>query len=355
MVILISLTILSMKLRSHVMRPVGILALGLVLLGGSFFITSQVHAQTVTGTASAVAHMNIKPVGIFEKLKLIFTLNAERKAAILADFSKRNFELAKEKLEAGKSDESKHFLDRSDKDAEKASKAAAEIRDNEKRSQALVALAAALEHRTEVLTAVMEKVENPNAKEAIQRAIDKQIEVKATVSEKIESLSDREPGSENKGGVSAGVNASAKSGNTGTSSALGLGVAATVGPLSKCLPTSAPSITVLSPNGGETYTAGQQITVKWRGCRLPSDRVVVSLYNVTNNSYTYFSGTLLDRSVPNSGSLTVNLPVQNSTFLTLTGSSTSFVTGTNFKVRVNAFPAEENTIEDYSDSLFTIN
>jgi len=37
-----------------------------------------------------------------------------------------------------------------------------------------------------------------------------------------------------------------------------------------CLPTTSPWIKVLSPNGGETYTVGQQITVKWTSCNIPA-------------------------------------------------------------------------------------
>ena len=35
-----------------------------------------------------------------------------------------------------------------------------------------------------------------------------------------------------------------------------------------CVSTASPSITVLSPNGGETYVAGQQITIKWKSCNI---------------------------------------------------------------------------------------
>ena len=37
---------------------------------------------------------------------------------------------------------------------------------------------------------------------------------------------------------------------------------------SNCLPTTAPWIKIISPNGGETYTAGQNITVKWTSCNI---------------------------------------------------------------------------------------
>ena len=39
-------------------------------------------------------------------------------------------------------------------------------------------------------------------------------------------------------------------------------------PYSDCSKASAPSITVLSPNGGEVYQAGQQIKVQWSTCNV---------------------------------------------------------------------------------------
>ncbi|MFA6515358.1 MAG: hypothetical protein WCT42_03805 [Candidatus Paceibacterota bacterium] len=39
---------------------------------------------------------------------------------------------------------------------------------------------------------------------------------------------------------------------------------------SDCLPTTAPWIKVLSPNGGETYLMGQKTTIKWNSCNLPN-------------------------------------------------------------------------------------
>lgn len=41
-----------------------------------------------------------------------------------------------------------------------------------------------------------------------------------------------------------------------------------------CTSTSVPSIKVLSPNGGETYTAGQKITVKWSSCNIEANQNV---------------------------------------------------------------------------------
>lgn len=39
-------------------------------------------------------------------------------------------------------------------------------------------------------------------------------------------------------------------------------------PKTDCLPTTTPSITVLYPNGGETFTMGQKITIKWLSCNV---------------------------------------------------------------------------------------
>ena len=41
-----------------------------------------------------------------------------------------------------------------------------------------------------------------------------------------------------------------------------------------CLPTTAPWIAVVSPNGGEMYHAGDMVTVKWQSCNLPSTDMV---------------------------------------------------------------------------------
>jgi hypothetical protein len=51
----------------------------------------------------------------------------------------------------------------------------------------------------------------------------------------------------------------------------------TMGSVTACSVTT-PSITVVSPSGGETYTAGQQITVSWTSCNiLTGDLVNINL------------------------------------------------------------------------------
>ncbi|MFZ2205271.1 MAG: peptidoglycan-binding domain-containing protein [Minisyncoccia bacterium] len=53
-----------------------------------------------------------------------------------------------------------------------------------------------------------------------------------------------------------------------------------------CTSTSSPSITVLSPYGGETYTAGQQMMVKWTSCNLPNGSAITAQLNNPNGTGT---------------------------------------------------------------------
>ncbi len=58
-------------------------------------------------------------------------------------------------------------------------------------------------------------------------------------------------------------------------------------PSTACTSTSSPSITVLSPNGGEVYTDGQQIAIQWTSSGISSGCTVVAnlqLYDVNNVS-----------------------------------------------------------------------
>ncbi|HUC88640.1 MAG TPA: Ser-Thr-rich GPI-anchored membrane family protein [Candidatus Paceibacterota bacterium] len=104
-----------------------------------------------------------------------------------------------------------------------------------------------------------------------------------------------------------------------------------------CTSTSTPSIKVLSPNGGETYTAGQKITVKWSSCNVPpsdSDIFVALHQNGDWQNVSYLTnGTI------NDGSEIFTIP--------------SDVSVGSYKIRVGS-PAGKIQ-QDYSDNLFTIN
>ncbi len=115
---------------------------------------------------------------------------------------------------------------------------------------------------------------------------------------------------------------------------------------------SPPSVTVTSPNGGEVYAAGQQITVTWTSCNLPSTTTIAlnTLTNQVSNAGFGMSnaGTYI---FPNTGTATVNLPVPTSI--------PGWQNGNHFKIRVLATlnPANSNSVllTDDSDNTFTIN
>lgn len=114
-----------------------------------------------------------------------------------------------------------------------------------------------------------------------------------------------------------------------------------------CLSTATPSITVLSPNGGEVYTAGQQVIVKWTSCNVPNTLpVFISLEgnnNITTNIVDATQGVL------NDGSELVTLPTQ--------GTWQGMQFGQIYKIRVGVGPFGNlsGSTSDNSDNLFTIN
>jgi hypothetical protein len=54
-------------------------------------------------------------------------------------------------------------------------------------------------------------------------------------------------------------------------------------PVSACLPTTAPSITVTSPSIGETYTVGKSVTITWTSCNV-SGNIYLGLVNGGHDS-----------------------------------------------------------------------
>ncbi len=118
-----------------------------------------------------------------------------------------------------------------------------------------------------------------------------------------------------------------------------------------CLPNTAPWIKVLSPNGGETYTAGQQITVNWKSCNLPKQtpaagtRTIAIELSIPSGPTWPIAETTQD-----DGSQLVTLPTSLPN-----GSPLSY--GNNFKIAVirNDPSAQLPWLGDYSDNLFTIN
>ncbi|MFT5359592.1 MAG: hypothetical protein ACI88L_000050 [Candidatus Paceibacteria bacterium] len=168
--------------------------LSLVTIGAIAFLffgaSSFAQTSDTEATASYQYSINteIKPVGFFDKVRLFFTFKPVNKIDLLQDFSSRNFELAKEKLEIGDTDEASVLFDESDKYTTKATNSTDRIEDDKKQEEILDNISSTADTRTNVLTAVQDKLENPEAKEAIQRAINKQGEVRSAIDEKIQFL-----------------------------------------------------------------------------------------------------------------------------------------------------------------------
>src|SRR3989338_3505416 len=224
-----------------------------VFVGGS-----QAHAQITTADVSSSYQITVRPVGFFEKVKLFFTANPEKKVNLLQDFSNRNFELAKLKLAEGKANEASVFFRKSDDYTLRATIAISKIKDEEKRNAEQNSISVTASNRIVALTAAKANVENPVAKEAIQNAIDRQVGVDASV----------------KAGIS--LTPPGLSGNTEAS---------------VCNVNSPSSIKVLSPNGGEVFQAGQQITVKWKSCNVtPGSIGIILIKHDSSVSYTQSEG-----------------------------------------------------------------
>ncbi len=113
------------------------------------------------------------------------------------------------------------------------------------------------------------------------------------------------------------------------------------------LPSTTSSITVLSPNGGEVFQPGQQITVKWNTTGISSNSTIRINLNSTNTQGYNFVDT------ENDGSETITLPTN------VMGDSHYWpymVYGQNFKISVSLLNNQTGAtgISDVSDNLFTI-
>jgi len=110
-----------------------------------------------------------------------------------------------------------------------------------------------------------------------------------------------------------------------------------------------PTVTVLSPNGGETFTAGQQITVKWNSSNLPATQaILISLQGNFNQGYQLNNreGLVFESSMLNDGIEVVILPVLGSW-----PQWDLMQFGEKYKIKVET---QTGTASDLSDNLFTI-
>jgi len=108
-----------------------------------------------------------------------------------------------------------------------------------------------------------------------------------------------------------------------------------------------PYIQVLNPNGGEVYTAGQDISVRWITCNIPKGSTVqieTLFYPEGSNNVRTFNVI----NVPNIYAYKYTLP-SDSDILNM-----GLKTGTHYEVGMTSWP-QQPPVFDYSDNLFTIN
>jgi hypothetical protein len=285
--------------------------------------------QATSETAiSADYDVSVQPVKFFDKVKLFLTFNAEKKADLLSDFSKRNFVLATQNFEQGNTAQAEVLLQKSEMDMARANIAATKIIQPEKRDQAMDRMSSENAVRAEVLINVQSRLENPVAQEALGRAITRQ---QIAVD------------------FSANQNAGTREGNTNGTilGSAGVAVSSDDSQYPNCDPTMTPYVKVLSPNGGETYVVDQEIAVRWETCNLPIDEnMAIDLFNANDTS----SGNcVLSGQTANVGLKVVSLGVESCQYL-------NFEPGNNFKVRVYQLnPTPGSSVQDFSDDLFSIN
>ncbi|GEM_PF-5135254 len=123
-----------------------------------------------------------------------------------------------------------------------------------------------------------------------------------------------------------------------------------------CTVNTTPSITIISPNGGETYQAGQKITVKWKTNSVPINAESAPYSDGAN---TYIDIKLLDAVTNYDYGL--NIRSDNDGEETITLPAINIISGKNFKIKLSVFAYASNTsssktlFEDSSDNFFTIN
>ncbi len=104
-------------------------------------------------------------------------------------------------------------------------------------------------------------------------------------------------------------------------------------------------IKVVSPNGGETYQAGQQTTVKWKSCNAGNNlAILLEHYNANN---------VLDGGINSTPSNTIN---DGSEVITLPASIQN--PNSRYKIVITdqrVIPGSTESMHDYSDNFFTIN
>jgi hypothetical protein len=120
-------------------------------------------------------------------------------------------------------------------------------------------------------------------------------------------------------------------------------------PTLSCAPGDEPWIEVLTPNGGESYAAGEQITVKWESCNIPEGEQISIGQNWPGSWQLNFG--LASLSTVNDGVESYTLQGPNTFY-----SPGGFQYGAYYKIVVTAPSVEVNNISvfDRSDNVFKI-
>lgn len=269
---------------------------------------SMVNAQvTDVPIQPVITITQVKPISFWNKVELFFIFNKERKAEKLQDFSGQDFKFAVQKMNEGDVQEAQKFFDKSNQRILQANKIASSISDSE--------------IRQEVLGHISELV-------AIHKA-----EYPIDVQTKIENVSKKEI-------MSVGENTKEISTNSHLQDV--------------CDSKTEPYIKVLSPNGEETYIAGESITVKWKSCNIPNTSMLE--VNVSTTSHSVFSflagmtGTINDgiemfstEDWPSGSDYTIIIGIPKKGDFTNSALSLSDASDSHFSVLLN------NTIDNSSD------
>ncbi|MCF7831573.1 MAG: hypothetical protein K9M36_01645 [Candidatus Pacebacteria bacterium] len=242
-------------------------------IGLVFVSAYTVSAQMATSTAdvSIVQSAEIKPIGFFDKIKLFFTFNSEKKASLLQEFSGRSFGLATQEMEQGNIAEAESFLRESEEHLARATVAVSRIPDLAIRQQVLSRFSDISENRVSILQDVQLHAEDEEVKQAIDRAVEQQESMRTSVGARLQSTKELE---QKVVAVRSGADTRINVSTTDTT--------LTGENTEICNANTAPWIKVLSPNGGEEYVAGEEIAVEWESCNFSSVVYILAHNNSTN-------------------------------------------------------------------------
>jgi len=115
--------------------------------------------------------------------------------------------------------------------------------------------------------------------------------------------------------------------------------------------TTIPSITVLSPNGGESYKAGEKITLKWKSENIKGNIAEINLIPLDMK---YGKGITLEKDIPNNGSYIVKLPTPSANDYYSWGNNFKIEIVSAYSIPTNTPNTKSNLVSDMSDKSFTI-